>query len=1430
MTEYDMQDLSSSSEESVDSWAARVKDPETPPQDGRSYIRLNVTDGYDYERTIYKHGEDMLWPELQAYSSKYSLWTPEALNLSIRGNVINPFRPIQDMYIHNGDVLQIAHSTAYMFDKVARKKMAYLALQDVNNVPYDDIIGPLTREDESILRLNFERFWPHLPPVHIKCRARDTSTVDELILIVAGMVNVPFNQIRILHEGVRITGELGQYRYHDKIDLDVHLEQLGGGTVQKYPAALMQKKPYATPVGMEHITIKMEGYTVEVDSADTHPFSHVLDFLKDQLGHQLRLKYKQAPIDPQLSIQDLVMREYLSENDDMLFEAETMEKSYEVPMTDQEPQEMYLLVLPVFIEGTTSVKPRVIPYGATILNWWSVVQGTSIPRPPAVRLDSVLIRGDPTFAKLALDVDHVLEVDPTPKHQAVARANPNRSDGYRKEEFEGDENSELPGYVNIKFVCKGKTFLVQLLPTTPFRVLSNFIYREFGLSLKLKHEGRILHDDECPQDRRMYQTVQVTASLVHSTLDYVDDLPRNICLVATNFRPTETGTSVYGIMVPKKATIVRGWTRECGGLAVDHPRFYMDGDRIPDNSTYADLDLEDDAWIDVAPEMVGGGPVAGVKRPTPDEDTKAEAPTSSNESDGLLSSANPHFMFENPSASTSTETGPTYQVPINPGLNYQIPATAIRMEGSVKHPAPKPFEGPGVDTFFKKYEAWCNASNLSIKKRFEGLYLHLCDKKPNDILSFAQALPEWDNEDYEGVKNELLQAFYEPEEDRYTLADLNAFVNTPRSINSRQDLNQFIIGFKEIANVLIKHDRISTETHKDAFLKGLGRTVRELMRRRDAERKTMRTNPTFAEIEADARSAFLAETFYERYEYHADQEQDRERNPSHIRVPQLSLGRPVPKDRTDTDIRDITEAVKSLTINMARYVDGQVSSTRPYNQGGYSQNSTYQSRNNQAHHIQVQPWHRDPNTPAITGNPPPPPPQRPIATGANLAGPPRTPYMGDPSRQATAGGGVGFQSMPSGMTCHYCGDTRHGKRECVDYKNHAAQGVFLEGADGRMTDRDGRKLLWRPGQMREQALLRFHEWEARKEVPSSNHYEMVFEDDPQEDEEDWPETCHCCDTFHANNVIAEVNEKRKERDEEPTAAQRSTRTKTKHTVPETPNDPVMDTDEDELAEVVESIVKDTKKRRHPTHQVMSQVEEEFNLNGMATNLLEQGKIQLTIAQACSLNKDLAREVSKRIKPRRVPIIGPIAQNSELVEKATVHFSNNAQVIENGPFYTHGLPLLKVNMGDETLKALLDGGSELDMISLEAAKRIAADVRNDGNHKVFGIGTLPVKLSGVLENARITIGGITKTVHLWVRPGLNYDMLLGMPTIARFNLRQERSKDGLVWVRLKDDSGRKVKMLAVQANHPKNRTFLPPRMGTQARKEDTSSEDSDSSDD
>ncbi|KAE8223384.1 hypothetical protein CF319_g3571 [Tilletia indica] len=1437
--------------EYVANWAARLRNSEILPQDGRTYFKFFITNGHQHHRTIYKHENDMLWTELQFYTKEHPQipWPTEALQLSVRGCPVDPYKPIGSMFLQNGDTIHISHSTSLMFTAEAIDRLRQLSPTDCDGNEYEDICGPLTRVDEAILRINFEDFWPHLPSVHIMCRAVDGETVEHLRRIISLMTNVPINQLRISQEGVRADGELGKYRVRHKIDLDVYLEQIGGGTRMTYTEQSLRHAPSKYPPGMHLLSLKHRNFQVELYTPGHVPLRHVVEFLQTHARLRFTLKHEDKHVKAELSLDELIQEGTIPEDGPTYVEVETIDKGYEMTPGHTLTGTFHLVIVHFYIEGAELVRPTVVPFGSTISNWWKINQGD--PRSiPDVHNEAALIRGNPTIDQLYIDSDTVLEVFPVPRYPKVHHTGPFDEGRYKVEEYHDEADRVLSGYTTFKFQIDNSAVVAHLTPSTPIRALLNFLHREFGVSIRLELGRNVLTEEDTPLKLRTYGPTSLKAKLLYQV---EEPLPAQVNIVATNFFPSTLGTAVYGVIAPMSATIPRVWERECRALKILDPRFLLDGDRIMDTQTWSSLDLDDDAYIEVAGPQIGGGPGIGDKRSfdevDPDEEEEVEiipnrreeVVGSSNpqhmveEGEGAaqqqhrieatagtadtrynleeaVGTANPHFMYIPGDSNTSTSSVP---VP--------TPSTTIVTNGgAVKHPTPTPFKGPGVKTFFKRYDAWCNTYNMTATKRFEGLYFYLHDKEPHNVLAYAQGLEEWDHADYEGVKKELLKAFEESEADKFTLTDLEAYIGRARNITTLQELNQFIIGFKEIANPLKKYRKISEGTYRDLFMKGLGSKVRDLMRRKDMEQRKTRVDPTFAEIEEDARDSFHAETYYEKYEYQAVQEEDRRLNPSHIRVPQLTLrtsNNPI-VDKNDPDMKEVTEAIKNLTINMARYVNHQT---------GNGPSLPNQTHNNRVQHVQIQPWHKDSRTPAIMGNPPPPPfsnpyqgnPNRQANVNSYAAPPPRTQYQGDPNRQAA---GTPYSTNPSNMTCHYCGDPAHGKRECTDYKSHLAQGVFLEGMDGRMLDKEGRRLPWRPGQMREIALLRYNEIEAHKSTPAANHYEMVFEDEEQED--DWPQTCECCNTYSSNNVIAEVNEKRKAREEDITPQPPATRSKTGHLENEIAQEQGEDTDDEEMVEGI-SIVK--KKRRHPTHHVMSKVEEEFNLNGMATNLLEQGTIQLSIAQACSLNKDLAREVSKRIKPRRIPIIGPIAQNSELLEKASVHFSNNLEVVENGPFYTHGLPLLKVDIGGQTLKALLDGGSELDMISLDAAKRISAAVRNDGNHKVFGIGTMSVKLLGVLENVEISIGGITRTVHLWVRPGLNYDMLLGMPTIARFNLRQERAKDGLVWVRLKDNNGRKVKMLAVQANHPKNRTYLPPKQGEPTAREERS-EDSDSSDD
>ncbi|KAE8245595.1 hypothetical protein A4X06_0g5559 [Tilletia controversa] len=108
-------------------------------------------------------------------------------------------------------------------------------------------------------------------------------------------------------------------------------------------------------------------------------------------------------VDPMATIQSLsTMRD---ETDILHLTANVADHSLEVPMTPMAPITLNLVVLPIAMEGASAIKMVVIPYGATIQEWWDNSKSTPAAPEPTILLDGVLVRGNPMFGTLLLDRD-----------------------------------------------------------------------------------------------------------------------------------------------------------------------------------------------------------------------------------------------------------------------------------------------------------------------------------------------------------------------------------------------------------------------------------------------------------------------------------------------------------------------------------------------------------------------------------------------------------------------------------------------------------------------------------------------------------------------------------------------------------------------------------------------------------------------------------------------------------------------------------------------------------------------------------------------------------------------------------------------------------------------------------------------------------------
>ncbi|CAD6929943.1 unnamed protein product [Tilletia controversa] len=908
-----------------------------------------------------------------------------------------------------------------------------------------------------------------------------------------------------------------------------------------------------------------------------------------------------------------------------------------------------------------------------------------------------------------------------------------------------------------------------ILEDTKLGSLLEYFQLEFNLPLTFLYHGEELVEIDTPETKEMRDgsVLQVVYDL--ERLEEHRRLPSRICATEIQLNLVGIPSQRFDLIVPCEAPLRAIWERHFDDGVVDEPRFLLDGETVG-TATLAGMDLRGGAVFDVMPRQVGGGPGTG-------EGSYQFPENQDQDEDELVSTSAPNVAYREPPAH---EQDSEDSIPDRKGKTVRtstyFAAPATYRPGNEK---PQAFCGKGAEVFFEQYESYCNERGYPAPRRFDNLIFFLANTEPYNVLRYARALPQWKTRDYEGVKEELLRSFQESDVDKYTLTDLFTFVQTKRVIGTLDELNKYLLLYKEMANNLKKHGRL-TDVSAD---------------------------PTFAQIEKDVRQVFEPTGFYSKFRHNNALERDRRENPDHVRVPSMVPTQNARTGGISDDVQDLTKLMRNLTVNV-----------------------------NALAKLGAGPGPTTPRGPAAAGNTYPNQ-STPIATGPRytsgqytqapatdrLRSSYATPYQGDPTRRTNSQPQYGAPpTAPAG--CHYCGDGLHGKRQCGLYQKHLVEGVVKEGTDGRMYGPDDTLLWWKPGHMREVAEKKYAEWKATQVPVQANHtqyhQESVNDTQPFFPElEEGPihvmaesnihqyhshnatvsdETTTVKDT-NKNPFLVDVNEKRKQ------APEQETQGPTKKTRAARGQED-MEQDEDEEEDEVPGEGEATRKRKPQTHRNMSRVDEEHSTAQMVKYSMENGKIQLTWGQFLGMNKEIAREIARQLRPRKVPIVGPIAQ-ANLVE-----VGDSDDDDDDGAFYTHALPIVEVEAGGKRYKALIDTGSELDMISLRVFRDLGVPLRKDGIHKVVGINNLPERLYGCCERFKISIGGIANTINPFVRDGLSYDMLLGMPTIARFGMHCWAGTDGQAWIELKSNRGVKVQILSVKRDNPRNMTRLPANFG------------------
>jgi hypothetical protein len=138
-------------------------------------------------------------------------------------------------------------------------------------------------------------------------------------------------------------------------------------------------------------------------------------------------------------------------------------------------------------------------------------------------------------------------------------------------------------------------------------------------------------------------------------------------------------------------------------------------------------------------------------------------------------------------------------------------------------------------------------------------------------------------------------------------------------------------------------------------------------------------------------------------------------------------------------------------------------------------------------------------------------------------------------------------------------------------------------------------------------------------------------------------------------------------------------------------------------------------------------------------------------------------------------------------------------------YTAASPHLPVVILGERVMALLDSGSEVNVMSLEMCNRLGLPIREMVTLNMHSASGDTERFMGIAEDVPISVGpDVSHQVPIWVIQNLSSGLILGQPYMQQTHLVLTNEEDGLVNCRLQDDEGRTVVTYIVKADAKQNR--------------------------
>jgi len=192
-----------------------------------------------------------------------------------------------------------------------------------------------------------------------------------------------------------------------------------------------------------------------------------------------------------------------------------------------------------------------------------------------------------------------------------------------------------------------------------------------------------------------------------------------------------------------------------------------------------------------------------------------------------------------------------------------------------------------------------------------------------------------------------------------------------------------------------------------------------------------------------------------------------------------------------------------------------------------------------------------------------------------------------------------------------------------------------------------------------------------------------------------------------------------------------------------------------------------------------------------------------------VNPTILRAFKSKITRKNIPVgttevtTGQVGYDDDIIVAMNGEAKSGGNFRKN--YYAKGALTIPVKIGGFVMTALLDSGSEVNLMPLSTFEELGLDIDPNVVWGIRNADTRSTRLKGVCHEVPIEIGGITGKVHIFITETCGYDLILGRPWEGAFRAQYKNLDNGSCWVKIFSQDGNRVaQLMATPPEHPHNR--------------------------